>query len=180
MTARHLVLVGLMAAGKSSVGQVLAERLDRPFVDTDDVITARTGQTVRELWEAGGEEAYRGLESEVVRNTLGRNQPVVLAAPGGAVLDATVRALLVGDAVTTVWLRAQIATLARRVGPDDHRPLLGDHPSEVLTRMAIERSSLLAEVSDLVVDVDDLSAAAVAAAILGLAQDEEAGPARGP
>lgn len=166
MRGRHLVLVGLMASGKSSVGRVLSERLGRPLVDTDEVIQDRTGQTVRQLWESGGEAAYRALESEVVLEVLARSTPVVLAAPGGVVLDPSVRTVLVGDTVATVWLRAQVATLVRRVRPDDHRPLLGAHPAEVLAQMAVERSSLLAGVCDVVVDVDHLAPAAVAEAVL--------------
>lgn len=166
MRGRHLVLVGLMASGKSSVGRVLSERLGRPLVDTDEVIQDRTGQTVRQLWESGGEAAYRALESEVVLEVLARSTPVVLAAPGGVVLDPSVRTVLVGDTVATVWLRAQVATLVRRVRPDDHRPLLGAHPAEVLAQMAAERSSLLAGVCDVVVDVDHLAPAAVAEAVL--------------
>ncbi len=162
MTA--VVIVGLMGAGKSCVGALVATATGRPFVDVDLAIEAGTGKTVRELWEEGGEPAYRHLESQAVLKTLARGDDVVLAAPGGTVLDPAVRAAL--GAAFVVWLRADPATLATRVEHDDHRPLLGDHPLEVLTSMAAERASLYGSVADLVVDTDGRDAATVAAAVL--------------
>jgi len=163
----HVVLVGLMGSGKSTVGRIVAERLGRPLVDVDDVIASRTGRTVRELWREGGEDAYRSLESGAVLDTLAGPEPVVLAAPGGVIMDTAVRTVLADDGVVTVWLRAQVATLARRVQPDDHRPLLGEHPVEVLAAMAAERSGPLAEVSDLVIDIDELGAESVVDLVIG-------------
>jgi shikimate kinase len=157
-------MVGLMGAGKSSVGARVAAATGRSFVDVDRAIEQRTGKTVRELWEVGGEPAYRHLESEVVLDTLGRDDDVVLAAPGGAILDPAVRAAL-GRAFV-VWLRADPATLASRVEHDDHRPLLGDRPLAVLTSMASERAGLYRSVSDLVVDTDGRDAAVVADTVL--------------
>ena len=83
MTA--IVLVGLMGAGKSSVGSVVAARTGMTFVDVDVAMAEQTGKTVRELWEQGDEPAYRHLESKVALDTLAENQDVVLAAPGGVV-----------------------------------------------------------------------------------------------
>jgi shikimate kinase len=159
-----VAIVGLMGAGKSSVGALVASATGRDFVDVDRTIAARTGKTVRELWEEGGEPAYRHLESQVVLETLARGDEVVLAAPGGTVLDPDVRAAL-GRAFV-VWLRADPSTLATRVEHDDHRPLLGDRPLEVLTSMASERSGLYDTVADLVVDTDGLDADAVADKVL--------------
>ena len=110
---RQVVLVGLMGSGKSSVGALVAARTGRAFVDVDIVIARETGKTVRELWEAGGEAAYRRLESEAVLRVLAGQAPSVLAAPGGVVLDPTVRAALAGHFV--VWLRTRPTTLAGRV-----------------------------------------------------------------
>ncbi len=157
-------MVGLMGAGKSSVGALVAAATGRTFVDVDLAIATRTGKSVRELWEEGGEPAYRHLESQVVLETLARRDEVVLAAPGGTVLDPAVRAAL--DAAFVVWLRADPATLATRVEHDDHRPLLGDRPFEVLTSMAAERAGLYGSVADLVVDTDGRDADAVAGTVL--------------
>ncbi len=163
-----VVLVGLMGAGKSTVGRLVAEATGRHLVDVDAAITARTGRSVRELWEEGGEAAYRTLESDEVRRALGRPD-VVIAAPGGVVLDPAVRAALGGAFV--VWLRARPATLGGRVRPGDHRPLLGDDPTADLAAMSADRADLYASVADHVVDTDDLSAEAAAATVLGLLAD---------
>ena len=140
-TMKQVVLVGLMGSGKSTVGSLVAARTGRVFVDVDIVIAQETGQTVRELWEAGGEASYRKLESEAVLRVLAGNVPSVLAAPGGVVLDPKVRAALAGNVV--VWLRTRPTTLAGRVHVGDHRPLLGDRPAETLAVMADDARRLL-------------------------------------
>jgi shikimate kinase len=150
----HVVLVGLMGAGKSTVGRLVAERTGGRFVDVDVAIAARTGRSVRELWEEGGEAAYRHLESAVVLEALREREPVVVAAPGGVVMDPRVQTALREPFV--VWLRAEPAVLARRVTGGDHRPLLGDRPGEVLSAMACDRAALYEDVADAVVDVDTI------------------------
>jgi shikimate kinase len=170
---KAIALVGLMGAGKSTVGALVAARSGRTFVDVDDVIASRTGKTVRELWEEGGEGAYRDLESKVVLEALSARPDVVLAVPGGAVLDSAVRAALAGAFV--VWLRADPVTLAVRVRHDDHRPLLGDRPREVLATMAQERRGLYAEVADLVVDTDGHDPVSVADVVLDALRDPQRG-----
>ena len=150
---RHLVLVGMMATGKTTIGRAVARRTGRPFVDSDAQIEAQTGLTVREIFEREGEPAFRRLEADALADALAIEQPAVIAAAGGVVLSPHNRARL-KHAGTVVWLRADPRTLARRVRPDDHRPLLGDDPLDVLTRLAAERRHLYEEVADHVVDVD--------------------------
>ena len=169
MTA--LVLVGLMGAGKSTVGQAVAARTGRRMVDSDTTVEAATGKTVRELWEAGGEESYRAFESQVVLAALNAPDDVVVAAPGGAVLDPAVREAL-GDAFV-VWLRADPTVLAGRVKPGDHRPLLGDRPVQVLTQMAADRAALYGEVADVVIDIADRDVDAVVTLVLNAMQGHE-------
>jgi shikimate kinase len=150
----HVVLVGLMATGKTSIGRPLAEQLGRDLTDSDCSIEARTGHTVRELWEEGGEAAYRPLELQHLLEALDADEPLVIAAAAGTILEPDVRARLVGPAAFTVWLRADPAWLAAKAGAKDHRPLLGDDPLAVLTRMHEERRGLYGEVADVIVDVD--------------------------
>jgi shikimate kinase len=169
---KQVVLVGLMGSGKSSVGALVATRTGRAFVDVDIVIARETGKTVRELWEAGGEAAYRKLESEAVLRVLADEAPSVLAAPGGVVLDPTVRAALAGHDV--VWLRTTPATLAGRVHVGDHRPLLGDKPAETLAVMAGERAELYGQVATATIDTDDRAPDAVADIVVGLLADQPA------
>ena len=170
---RQVVLVGLMGSGKSSVGALVAAHTGREFVDVDIVIARETGKTVRELWEAGGEAAYRRLESEAVLHVLAAETPSVLAAPGGVVLNPTVRAALAGHFV--VWLRTEPTTLAGRVHVGDHRPLLGDNPAETLTAMAHERADLYRSVATATIDTDNRTPDAVADMVVELLADEPAG-----
>ena len=163
---KTVVLVGLMGSGKSTVGALVAQRTGRALVDVDAVITARMSKTVRELWEEGGEAAYRHLESEAVLRVLRDDTPSVLAAPGGVVLDPRVRAALTGNLV--VWLRTSPTTLAARVRPGDHRPLLGDHPGESLAAMAAARSNLYEMVATATIDTDGRTAAEIAQDVIGL------------
>jgi shikimate kinase len=159
-----VVLVGLMGAGKSTVGAVVASDTGRFLVDVDVAIEERTGMTVRRLWESGGEGAYRQMESKVVLHALAGRPNAVLAAPGGVVLDPAVRAALAD--VFVLWLRSEPGTLSARVGREDHRPLLGNQSHGVLATMALERSGLYQELADLVIDTDDQDPKAVAAHIV--------------
>src|SRR5579863_5712063 len=90
---RHIVLVGMMGAGKSTVGRRLAALLGRNFVDTDDEISAMTGKTVAELFSSEGEARFRAVESQVLREALESHTPSVIAVGGGAVLDSSNREL---------------------------------------------------------------------------------------
>jgi shikimate kinase len=161
-----LVLVGLMGAGKSHVGRLVAEETGWRMVDVDVAITAETGLSVREIWETGGESAYRHLESKVVLDAIRAELPTVLAAAAGAVLDPAVRTAL--RQAFVIWLRTDPATLAGRVQPGDHRPLLGDRPLDVLTTQALDRAHLYEEVADATIDTDHLNVAAVADRVLEL------------
>jgi shikimate kinase len=160
----NVVLVGLMGSGKSTVGALIATATGRTLIDTDTAISTMTGQAVRQLWEEGGEEAYRQMESQVVLDALDGTVHCVIAAPGGVVLDPVVRAALVDAFV--VWLRTDPATLAERVRPGDHRPLLADRPLEVLSAMALDRAHLYADVADVTIDTDLVDAESVATAVL--------------
>ena len=155
-----------MGSGKSTVGAMVARETGRAFVDVDVAIASLTGKTVRELWEEGGEAAYRELEARVTMDTVARSEPTVLAAPGGVVLDARVCEALASTFV--VWLRTDPTTLTHRVQPSDHRPLLSDNPGEVLAAMSEARSSVYQQLSNAVVDTDHRDAATVATMVVEL------------
>jgi shikimate kinase len=154
--AGHVVLVGMMGSGKTRVGRQLATRLGLKFVDSDEQIERRYGRTVREIFEADGEPAFRKLEAEALAEAVGSTRRSVIAAAGGVVLDAGNRAVL-KRAGTVVWLRARPEVLATRVRDDDHRPLLGDDALGVLRRLDAERTPLYEQVANAVLDVGDLS-----------------------
>ena len=162
----HVVLVGMMGSGKTTVGRAVAAALGRELVDSDAQVEARTGRTVREIFESDGEAAYRVLEREALKAALDAEQPSVIAAAGGVVLDPANRAALRGSG-TVVWLRARPEVLAGRVaGGQDHRPLLAGDPLGTLDRLDAERRELYEEVADHVIDVADLEPDEVAARIL--------------
>ena len=164
--AKHLVLVGMMGAGKSSVGRVLARKLDRPLLDSDELIEQRTGRTVREIWAADGEAAFRALETEALVEALDAEVASVVAAAGGIVLSEANRAALTRSDAHVVWLLANVDVLIDRVKNGAHRPLLDDDPEAMLRTMYRDRESLYQEVADAIVSVDNRSVHDVAQAVL--------------
>ncbi len=153
--APHIVLVGMMGTGKTTVGVRLAAELGRPFVDSDQQIETRTGRTVREIFETSGEAAFRREERDALHEALASPAPVVIAAAGGSVTEEHTRELLralVGRGGHVVWLKADPAVLVERVTSGSHRPLLEDDPLGTLERLDHARVELYREVADIVVD----------------------------
>jgi shikimate kinase len=153
----HVLLVGMMGAGKTTVGRGLARRLRRPFHDSDEEIYARTGSTVPEIFAARGEAAFRAEERAVLAAALASGVPSVVAVAGGAVLDPDSRRRI-GAAGAVIWLRARPATLARRVGAGAGRPLLAHDPAGALARLDARRRPVYRSVAGSVVDVDGVPA----------------------
>jgi len=153
LAGRSIVLVGLMGAGKTSVGRRMAARLGLPFRDADAEIELAAGCSIPELFRRYGERDFRDGERRVIRRLLA-GEPLVLATGGGAFMDPGTRAAIRAAAVS-VWLRARLATLLRRVATRSNRPLLhnGD-PAEILGRLLEQRHPIYAE-ADIVVDCGD-------------------------
>ncbi|WP_296169724.1 shikimate kinase [uncultured Brevundimonas sp.] len=150
---RSIALVGLMGVGKSTVGRRLARRLGLPFVDGDAEIETAAGMTVSEIFSQLGEGEFRAGEARVMKRLLDGPR-MVLATGGGAILNADTRAALKARAVT-VWMRADLHTIAQRVQRRDTRPLLrGRDPLEALKGLADARYPVYAT-ADLTVDVTD-------------------------
>ena len=164
--ARHLVLVGMMGVGKSTVGRMVSSELDRPLFDSDEMIEERTGRTVREIWSADGEAAFRALETETLLEALAEPEPSVIAAAGGVVLSDRNRQALTSADAHVVWLLAEVDVLVDRVRKGMHRPLLDDDPESTLRRMYVERKPLYQEIADAIVSVDHRSPNDVAKAVL--------------
>ena len=163
---QHLVLVGMMAVGKTTVARVAAARLARRVLDSDEMIEQRTGRTVREIFAEDGEPAFRALETEVLRLALASDEPAVIAAAGGVVLNPDNRAALKVSRAHVVWLCADTTTLLQRIHSAGHRPLLDDDPAGTLQRMFREREALYREVANAIVDVDQRSVDDVVEAVL--------------
>lgn len=150
---RTIALVGLMGAGKSCIGRLLAGALGLPFVDADKEIEAAAGCSVEDIFATHGETAFRDGERRVIARLL--TQPkMVLATGGGAFMDPETRKLI-RERATSVWLRADVDLLLRRTARRNNRPLLkrGD-PREILGRLIAERYAVYAE-ADVVVDSVD-------------------------
>lgn len=142
--AKPLVLVGLMGAGKTTIGRRLANRLALPFVDADNEIEQAAGLTVTEIFERFGEAHFRDGERRVIARLIG-GPVAVIATGGGAFVHPDTRALIRASAIS-VWLDASVATLAQRVQRRDTRPLLkGKDPTTVLQSLAEIRNPLYAE-----------------------------------
>jgi shikimate kinase len=166
LAGRHLVLVGMMGAGKTTIGRALAVRLGRTLYDSDLMIEAREGRTVREIFAADGEAAFRAIETEVLAEALAAPEPSVIAAAGGVVLSDHNRLALRSSSARVVWLRADPALLVERVKSGPHRPLLDDDPERVLRQMYADREPLYRDVADAVVTVDNRSINDVVEAVL--------------
>lgn len=154
MSEGHVVLVGMMGSGKSSVGRRLAAALGRPFVDADDAYESRFGTTIADAFADLGEAGFRKGESEVLDDLLASAAPTVIAAGGGVVVVEANRRRLSGGA-TVVWLHASPAFLAGRAKAKAHRPLLaGADPGDVFERLFAERAGWYREVADVIVDIE--------------------------
>ena len=119
---RSIVLVGMMGAGKSSIGRRLASRLGIPFIDADTEIESAAGMTIPEIFEKHGEPYFRAGEARVIARLL-ENGPQVLATGGGSVMDAQTRALI-GEKGVSIWLKADIDVLLKRTKRRNDRPLV--------------------------------------------------------
>jgi len=141
---RTIVLVGLMGAGKTTVGRRLARKLNLPFVDSDHEIEKAAGMSVAEIFECFGEADFRSGERRVIERLLD-GKPQIVATGGGAFINEATRALIKEKGLS-IWLDADIDVLVERTGRRDTRPLLktGD-PKEILTRLAKERAPFYAE-----------------------------------
>ncbi|MFN9772852.1 MAG: shikimate kinase [Burkholderiales bacterium] len=175
-----LFLVGMMGAGKTTVGRRLARRLERPFVDADRELEARLGVPIPTIFELEGEAGFRRREAAII-DELTRREPIVLATGGGAVLDPANRAAL-HERGRVVYLRASVGDLWHRLRRDKVRPLLkAPDPRARIEELVRLRDPLYREVAHLVVDTGRQPVDQVVDAILArLAPSRRAAPAAPP
>ncbi|HKZ95818.1 MAG TPA: shikimate kinase [Hyphomicrobiaceae bacterium] len=161
---RSLVMVGLMGCGKSSVGRRLASRLDIPFVDADDEIEQAAGKSINDIFADHGEDHFRDGERRVIARLLD-NGPQVLATGGGAFVNPEIRANIKQNAVS-VWLKADLPVLMRRVNKRDTRPLLkASDPETVMRELMAARYPVYAE-ADITVESRDVPHDTIVAEVL--------------
>lgn len=164
----NIILIGYRGSGKTSVGRELAKLLERPFFDSDRMIFAKTGRTIREIVEAGGWPAFREAEKAVIAELSALDQAVI-SLGGGAVMDPENVAALEGRG-KFVWLKADARTLARRMQSEQNgggqRPsLTGAGTLEEVERVLAERLPVYRALADLAVDTSGKFPAGIAAEI---------------
>jgi shikimate kinase / 3-dehydroquinate synthase len=153
VAGRSIVLVGLMGAGKTTIGRKLAAALGLPFRDADVEIEQAAGRSIAEMFALWGEPEFREGERRVISRLLAAG-PIVLATGGGAFMDRRTRAVIRAQAVS-IWLRCPLDTLVRRVSGRTHRPLLaGGNPRAILAELMRVRDPIYAE-ADIVIACDD-------------------------
>lgn len=151
--SRTVALVGLMGAGKSTVGKRLAQKIGRSFYDSDTEIEEAAGLSIPDIFALHGEPEFRRGEKKVLERLLAY-KPHVLATGGGAYMDPDTRQLLRERAVT-VWLSADLETLWRRVSKRTNRPLLeADNPRGILAKLFKERSPIYSEADIVIKSID--------------------------
>ncbi|MFA5182241.1 MAG: shikimate kinase [Syntrophales bacterium] len=165
----NIVLMGYRGCGKTTVGRIVAEKLRRPFFDTDAMIQERSGKTIREIVTDGGWEVFRSLERSAVDELAGR-EGCIIALGGGAVLDKENVKMLKENGIF-VWLTADGATIAWRLKNDrvsnDQRPSLSGMDTGVEIEIVLrEREPVYRAVADRIIDTTGRSAAEVAAEII--------------
>ncbi len=178
MGGGNIFLVGMMGAGKTTVGKALARRLDREFVDTDRVLVERTGVPVATIFEIEGEEGFRRRETTLLEELAARRD-CVIATGGGAVLSEHNRRLM-RQAGTVVYLRARVESLWERTRHDTTRPLLATaDPRATLASILEKRDPLYREAAHVMVDTGSQSAAALVNRVLAALGEHDEAP-RGP
>lgn len=151
---RSIVLIGMMGAGKSSVGRKLAQRLSLPFADADSEIEIAAGMTIPEIFEIRGEDEFRAGEARVIARLLEAG-PQVLATGGGAFMNADTRAAIRTKGIA-IWLRADFDVLMKRIKRRGDRPMLKTaDPAATLRALMAERYPVYAE-ADITVDSRDV------------------------
>ena len=154
LDGRSIVLVGLMGAGKSTIGRRLAQRLDLAFVDADAEIEQAAGKSVQDIFRDHGEASFREGERRVIARLL-ESGSQVLATGGGAFMNEETRNNISRRAIA-VWLKADIELLMKRVRRRDNRPLLkADNPEEVMQTLIDERYPVYGQ-ADIIVESRDV------------------------
>jgi shikimate kinase len=162
--AERIVLIGMMGAGKSTIGASLSKLTGWPYIDNDQVVEQMVGMPTRDLLQQRGVEAMRTAESAAAIQVLTMPAPLIAGAAAGIVLDPAVSAQ-VHDGAFVVFLKARIETLAKRV-EGTYRPWLGDDPEATLRKLYVGREPLYEKMADLVLDVDETTPDADAQRIL--------------
>lgn len=153
MRGDNVVLIGFMGAGKTACGRLLARRLGRCFVETDDLITAREGRSIPEIFQHDGESRFRELEAETLELLRLKSGDVIATGGGLPCREGRMDALKALG--TVVWLRGDLAALRERAGRSGDRPMLAGRPAEDVERLYRQREPYYAQ-ADVTIDTTGL------------------------
>lgn len=168
-TSKNVILIGFMGAGKTSIGQELAVRSGRTFLDTDEYIEKKSGMTISHIFDAMGEEAFRKMETEALRDLISTSGSYVISVGGGLPMRAENRTLL-KELGTVVYLKVSPETVEERLRGDTTRPLLrGDNPRKKIEELLSLRGPLYEEAAHLIVNADGRTPEEITSEIVRLA-----------
>lgn len=174
MGERSVFLVGMMGAGKTTLGKSLAQRLELEFVDTDKVLVERTGVPIATIFEIEGEGGFRRRESVVIAE-LARGNACVVATGGGAILAAENRSTMRDNGIV-IYLRARLESLWERTRHDSSRPLLATaDPRATLAQLLEHRDPLYREAAHLIVDTGSQSASSLVGRVVTALREHSSG-----
>ncbi|MDQ1680335.1 MAG: shikimate kinase [Frankiaceae bacterium] len=163
----RVLLIGMMGAGKSTVGTALSARTGWPYYDNDELVVRATGKPAPDVLDQAGVGALRDVESQALTQALTLDSPLIAGIAGGVVDDADDRQRLRESDAVVVWLRAAIETLIARVGDGAGRPWLQPDPAAAMRRLYEGRAPRYAAIASLIVDVDEMPPTVVAERIMG-------------
>ena len=152
MSGRRVILIGMMGAGKSTIGRLLSRRTGWQYVDNDELVEQSTGRLAADLMATDGEEALHRAEREAFRLAASLEPPVIVGVAGAVVLDPDAHREL-REATDVIWLRASPSVLVKRVRGTERR--LGAESHEWMDRATADREALYRSAADITVDVDD-------------------------
>lgn len=165
LPVHHVVVIGLMGTGKSTVGRVLARELDRDFVDTDAAIERDAQKDIAHIFDEDGEDHFRSQEIAKLTELLGEERPLVISTGGGILESEKCRTLLVekkSDGLLVVWLQASVSIMLERTARSQYRPLLAQAKGkgareDVLKSLVARRSPWYREAADIEISTDTMS-----------------------
>lgn len=158
----NIILIGFMGCGKSSVGKYMSKRRRYKLIDTDAYIEEKEGRSISEIFDADGEEAFRQMETECIKELIGMSGKKLAVAVGGGLPMREINRELLHELGTIVYLRASIDTLEKRLQGDNRRPLLqGGGLRTKIENLFAQRESTYEELADIIVDTDNCTYAEV-------------------
>lgn len=157
---RPIVLIGMMGSGKTHLGRLLAKKLGLKFYDSDDLIEKKAGCSVAEIFERWGEQKFREVEAKTIQELV-HSKPSVIATGGGAIKNEDTAATVFNHSYS-VWVKADMAQILKRVARNENRPLLAcENPQDVLKKLMDEREHIYSKAKFIIQSSDGNANAAI-------------------